>query len=397
VLLKSGSASIGTIRAIKSVSFRYHASKELSSLFESFRLMCNDAIRIAIVERPRNRFNLDELAYSRLKQYGLHTHYILSACEVAYSAYKNRTRKRVPYIRRAFLKLDNQTYRINHLLMRIPTTPRSFIFLTLEGSGYQLSFVDDPSLKKGSVTITERAVSIPFSKEVPTLEPLGYVGIDVNEKNITASATNGYQREFTNLGEVVEIRERYREARAKIARNLRNDRRIRKGLLAKYGRREKSRTIQRIHRITKEIVRYSKANRFGIKMENLKGIRKLYRKGNRQSKSFRGRMNTWVFGETQRQVDYKARWEGIPDWFVNPRGSSSNCPDCGSRVSPLAERKLYCPMCDRTWDRDVLASRNIMACAVPQVRLLRGSYEGERGDDDSNPSSRWGEGGPTGP
>lgn len=72
-------------QAFKSISFRYTASQELTSLFEDFRLMCNDAIRIAINQKPRNRFGLIGLVYTRLKEYGLHTHYILSACEVAYS------------------------------------------------------------------------------------------------------------------------------------------------------------------------------------------------------------------------------------------------------------------------------------------------------------------------
>ncbi|HEV2138480.1 MAG TPA: transposase [Nitrososphaerales archaeon] len=394
--VQSESPSRGTIKAVKSTSFPYVSSHQLSSLFEHFRLMCNDAIRIADKEKPRNRIKLVELAYGRLKQYGLHTHYILSACEVAYSVYKNKMRKCVPYIKRAFLKLDNQSYQLNHLLLRIPTNPRNFVFLTLQGSNYHTSFVDDPNLKRGSVTITERSVCISFTKVVPALRPFGYVGTDLNERNITVSATNGYEHQFTELGEVAEIKERYREIRAKISTNTRRDRRICKKLLARYGRREERRTTQRIHKLTNEIVSYAKANRFGIKMERLKGIRKLYRKGNGQGKSFRGRMNTWVFGETQRQIDYKARWEGVPDLFVNPRGTSSNCPDCGSHVVRLADRKLYCSACEIIWDRDVLASRNIMACAVPQVRPLKGSNEVERGDDGSNPLSRWGEGTPRG-
>jgi putative transposase len=390
-VIKVHSESVpGTITAVKSISFRYVASHELISLFEKFRLMCNDAIGIAIKEKPRNRFNLIELAYARLKKYGLHTHYILSACEVAFSVCRNKTRRCVPYVKRAFLKLDNQSYLLNHLLLRIPTNPRNFVFLTLQGSNYHMSFVDDPSLKRGSVTITERSVCISFTRKVTEPGPCGYIGIDFNERNITVSATNGYERQFTELGEVVEIKESYREIRSTISRNTKGDRRVRKKLLAKYGSKERSRTTQRIHKITREIVVYAKANRFGIKMEKLKGIRKLYRKGNGQGKSFRGRMNTWIFGETQRQIDYKARWEGIPDWFVNPQGSSSKCPDCGSRVVPLADRKLYCPACDRTWDRDILASRNIMACVVPQARPLRGSDEKERGDDGLQSSEQMG-------
>ncbi len=376
-------------RVTKSISFRYAASRELSSLFENFRLMCNDAIRIAVSEKPRNRFNLIELAYSRLKEYGLHSHYIQNACEVAFSVYRNKNRKSDPYVRRAFLKLDNQSYVLNHLVLRIPTIPRHFIFLVLQGSEYHLSFVDDQNLKRGSITITEQTVSIAFSKEVKHIEPVGHIGIDVNERNVTMSAFNGYKHQFTELGEVVEIKERYREIRAKIGRITRQDDRISQQLYAKYGKREKNRTTQRIHNITKQIVEHAREKRMGIKMEKLTGIRKLYRRGNGQGTSFRGRMNSWAFGEIQRQADYKAKWEGIPVWFVNPRGSSSNCPDCGSRVLPLQDRKLYCNKCDKVRDRDVLASRNIMACAVPQDRLPKRSDEKERGDDGSNPSSRW--------
>ena len=375
------------VTAVKSVSFGYIASHELSSLFNSFREMCKDAISIALQGKPRNRFNLIELAYERLREYGLHTHYILSACEVAFSVYRNKKRKSNPRIRRTFLKLDNQAYQLNHLLLRIPTSPRNFIFLTLQGSDYHLSFIDDANLKRGSVTITDESVSIAFSKEVELSKPLGYVGMDVNERNATVSATDGWYQRFDELGEVVELKERYREIRADIARNTRGDRRTARKLLAKYGRREKDRTTSGLHRVTSKIVNYAREQRLGIKMEKLKGIRKLYGRGNGQSRSFRGRMNTWVFGETQRQIDYKARWEGIPSYFVNPRGTSSYCL-CGSRIVPLADRKVYCPKCDKTWDRDDLASKRIMACAVPQDRPFRGSDEGERDDDGSNPPSR---------
>lgn len=224
--------------------------------------MCNRTIRIAVQEKPMNRFGLIQLACPHLKAYGLHTHSILSACEVAYSVYRNKNRKRIPYIRKASLKLDNQSYQLyqlnqlNHLLLRIPTTPRHFVFLTLEGSDYHSSFIDDPSLKSGSVTVTERAVTVAFSKEVHMVEPVGYIGVDINESNVTASATDGSEHKFDELGEVVEIKKRYREIRARIAKKTRGDRRIGKELLAKYGRRERDRTMQRVNGVTQAIVNY---------------------------------------------------------------------------------------------------------------------------------------------
>ena len=380
------------IKATKSLSFRYSSSVEISYLFEEFRLMCNDAIRIAVQEKPKNRFSLIEVAYARLKEYRLHTHYILSACEVAYSVYKNGNRKATPCLRRAFLKLDSQSYQLNHLLLRIPTKPRDFIFLTLQGSEHHLSYIGDDTLMRGSVIITPGSVIIAFSKETEPFEPNGFMGIDLNERNVTASATDGVTQRFDELGEVVEIKERYKGIRASISRATRGDRKVAKKLLSRYGRREKRRTESRLHKVTSQLVSYAGKHRVGIKMEKLRGIRKLYRKANGEGKSLRGRMNSWVFGETQRQIDYKARWEGIPTYFVNPRDTSRNCPNCGSRVAPLADRKLYCPTCDKIWDRDVLGSRNIMACAVPQDRLSRRSDEGERRADGSNPPSRWREG-----
>ncbi|MDA4113460.1 MAG: hypothetical protein OK474_05380 [Thaumarchaeota archaeon] len=69
--------------------------------------MCNDAIRIAIDEKPKSRFGLIKKAYPRLKEYGLHTHYTITAREVAFAAYRNKDRKSKPYVTRTFLKVTS--------------------------------------------------------------------------------------------------------------------------------------------------------------------------------------------------------------------------------------------------------------------------------------------------
>lgn len=365
--------------------------------------MCNDAIRIAIQEDASNRFNLIEKAYPTLKNYGLHSHYIQNACEVAFGIYRRwrenlpdkakqiltlpyfekkgklnellKRRIRIPSVKNPFLKLDNQTYRLNYLLLRIPTTPKNFIFLTLDGSLYHRSFLADKSLKRGSVTITGRTVIIAFSKEIVEIETRGQIGIDVNERNITWSDTSGLTKK-EDTSEIVELKKRYRHIRAKIAQKTQRDRRIQQRFLSKYGKRERDRTLQRLHRVSKTIVQHAEKNGFGIAVENLKGIRKLYRKGNGQGASFRGRMNSWMFREAQRQIQYKAEWEGIPVKYVNPRGTSRNCL-CGSHLMQLEGRKMLCPSCKKEWDRDVIASLNIMA--APLVRAAqpsRGSGDG---------------------
>ncbi len=280
--------------------------------------------------------------------------------------FKNSKRRAEPYVRRRFIKLDNQTYKLNHLILRIPT-PRHFVYLTLRWSNYHLSFVENPALKRGSITLTDSVLVIAFSRRVAKIEPRGRMGIDVNERNVTwADSSGAVGKEDTSV--IAELKERYKAIRAKIAQRTTKDERIQRRLLSRYGKREKDRTSQAIHRVTKRIVDHAKKNGQMIIMERLKGIRRLYRAGNGQGASYRGRMNSWAFRQEQRQIDYKATWEGVPVYYVNPRGTSRKCPDCGSSLVELEGRQLWCPSCVKAEDRDVVASKNLVACAVPQAR-----------------------------
>jgi len=383
---------------VRTPKVRYTASPLLNPLFREFKLMCNDPIRIALEyekgnggQKVRNRFHLIELAYPRLKQYGLHSQYILSACEVAFAVFRNKHRKRDPYVRKPFLKLYPQTYSLNHLILRISARPRQFIYIILQSSNYLSAFMADPSLKRGSVTITPESLNFAFSKEIEERQTLGNIGIDVNEKNLTWTDSSGLTRR-EDLAEIVDIQERYKFLRARIAEKTRQDRRTNRLLQIKYGRRERNRTTQRLHAISSRIVSHAKRENFGIVMENLKGIRKLYRKGNGQGSSFRGRMNSWMFHEIQRQTDYKARWEANPVYYVHPRGTSRKCPICGSFLVELEGRRLWCPKCKKSEDRDVIASKNIlMAAPVCAARPPRRSDEVEsrRQENAGNPQSGW--------
>jgi len=99
-------------------------------------------------------------------------------------------------------------------------------------------------------------------------------------------------------------------------------------------------------------------------LENIQGIRALYRKGNGQGRKYRGRMNGWSFGEAQRQIEYKARWVGLPVIRLSrreTRGSSVTCPRCGERLQSdkRLERKLWCSKCRIMMDRDTVAAVNL--------------------------------------
>ncbi len=146
----------------------------------------------------------------------------------------------------------------------------------------------------------------------------------------------------------------------------RNDVRIRREITSKYGRKQREKVKQVLHQASKQIVQQAKQKQFGIVMEELTGIRKLHRRGNGQGRWIRGRMNSWSYAELQRQIEYKARWEGLPVTYVHPYGTSAKCSICGSRMARIPEenRQLKCPTCGVTVDRDLNAARNILARGV---------------------------------
>ncbi|MDE1829688.1 MAG: transposase [Thaumarchaeota archaeon] len=52
---------------------------------------------------------------------------------------------------------------------------------------------------------------------------------------------------------------------------------------------------------------------------------------------------------------------GFPVIFVRPNGTSSKCAICGLKLVPEEHRMMRCPTCQSTIDRDVNASKNILA------------------------------------
>src|SRR5207245_5898773 len=101
-------------------------------------------------------------------------------------------------------------------------------------------------------------------------------------------------------------------------------------------------------------------------LEDIRGIRCLHRKGNGQTRKYRGRMNGWSFSEAQRQLEYKARWVGLPVVRLSrheTRGSSMTCPRCGERLQSdkRLARKLWCGSSRIVIDRDAGAGATL-AC-----------------------------------
>ena len=343
--------------AVKVVRQRYQAPADLLRLLDEFKRMVNICVAVGMQEnvsslktpslRSYQHLSRDILGYYRLGAISTATRILRNHRSVR----RKNPRTRFPYARKLMLTTC-YGFKIQNNLLRLPVKPRHYVYVKLNSHTLRaLSGFD-----ARSVTLTPVSVSISFSKERVEMEPEGYVGVDRNLDNVTIASLDGTVRRF-DLSKATEIKSAYRLVKSRFKRN---DARIARRLFGKYGEKQRNRVLPLLHGASKRIVEEAKTRRYGIVMERLTGIRRLYRRGNGQSRNYRARMNSWSFGLLQRQIDYKARWEGVKVIYVPARDTSKRCSICGYKTLESTQRRLWCPHCGTILDRDENAARNIL-------------------------------------
>src|SRR3989449_1527418 len=357
--------------AVRSVRQKHHASLELLWLLDEFRRMVNVCIAVGIEENVSSLKTLSSKSYHRLSREML-GYYRLGAISKATvilhnhrKAKKKNPRTRTPYARKLMLTTC-YGFKIKDGLLRLPVKPRQYTYVKLNRHSLQAI----SALSVRSVTLTPDSLSLTYSKETIEVKPEGYLGVDRNLDNVTTASVDGRARKF-DLSKATRIKADYRSVKSRFKRN---DIRIRTRVFSKYGEKQRNRTQPLLHSVSKRIVEEAKTRRYGIVMERLTGIRSLYRRGNFQGRSYRARMNSWSYGELQRQIEYKARWEGVRVIYVPARNTSKWCSICGYKTLESTQRRLWCPHCGAILDRDENAARNIAA------RGLRFSPNGPPGE-----------------
>jgi len=271
------------------------------------------------------------------------------------------------------------------------------LIIHLEGDSFEsialnshtLKILSDQTLKIRSFTLTEKSLSLCISKEIS--QHVGgagaitsAIGIDRNLRNLAVG--NDERVTFYDISSVVKIAD---NTRSVVRSFKRDDLRVRQLIASKYGGRGKARVRQILHRVSKGIIETAKANRQVIVFEEIRGIRRLYRKGNGQGRAFRSRMNSWPFYEIKRQIEYKAAWEGVPVIVLTrseTRGTTMDCPRCGERLQvPVRgygerHRQLWCDRCRRWRDRDVCAVMNISRRGWVRFAHSTRKEQGEAGE-----------------
>jgi len=334
----------------------------------------NHSIQVGLKENVTSLKSLSLKSYRQLSSYDAPSYYKLCAISKAVGILKNyRKAKRknlkvqTPCARKLMLTTC-YGFKIENGKLRIPIKPHVYEYIPL--NRHTQKVLSEPSLTVGSITLTDSTISISFSKETAEIEPAGLMGVDRNLDNLTTCDDKGCIEQF-DLSKTTKIKQTYRNIKSHFKRN---DVRVRRRIFRKYGVKQKNKVSQILHNVSKKVVNKALENKQAIVMENIKEIRKLYRRGNGQGSFYRGIFNSWSFRELQRQIEYKAKWEGLPVFYVPARNTSKKCSICGSTMKPEENRSLRCPT-HGIVDRDVNASQNIMKLGmrfVPVTLLSEG-------------------------
>ncbi len=367
------------MRSCRSLSFPVPVDdSRLDWLMHEFRLIVNKSIRVALTEEIRSRSRLARAAYADLsRDHAIYKQYIPSAFEVALGvlkAYRRRLKKgkrsSVPYMKRLMLKAENQSYRLDRETgrLRIPIRGTEGLQLDLPLSTWHRSILSDPSWGLGSLTVVPGRVIVVVRKEAPKpYEPHAAIALDTNEDSLDGVVAMDKSAAAVTLplGGVRQVQAVHFRRRRRHARKKAHDRRVQRALLDREGRRERNRVRQRLHRISKWLVRAAKNRRAAIVLEDLT----LHGAGGRSHRMNR-RLSSWPRSEIHRQIEYKAALEGVPVIKVNPQWTSKTCPVCGARRRDRVGKDFVCEMCDWEMDRQINAGMNILKSALASNEAL---------------------------
>ncbi|MCD6157764.1 MAG: transposase, partial [Euryarchaeota archaeon] len=176
--------------------------KGLDNLFSTYREIVNFLIAYAYENNITSFCRLKEETYKILREKypELHSHYIYTACQMAtsiYKSYRKRRRrgkaKRKPVFKKEVIMIDDHLFKL-YLERRIVklSTQDGRIALEFYPAKCHEKFKD---WKIGQAWLVKAPkgvlINVVLSREVEVRDPRDFIGVDLNENNVTISLPNG--------------------------------------------------------------------------------------------------------------------------------------------------------------------------------------------------------------
>jgi len=297
--------------------------------------------------------------YGVLKErHGLPSKIAQDCCReaIAKSWLNNPSRGRAPRARTPRLSLTHgYSYRVRDGYVELLGGFRLRI-IGWDGRYDQYPSGDARLLLKDGKFILEISKHIP---KPPKYTPGGVLAVDVNERCIVIGNSKIEHR----LGTAVERALRYKHLAENLQRRYSSTRYNawlrRRGILNRvrhFHRRARSIIEDWAKKTSRTIALLAKQYQYAVARENLTNLAENLRKLPKEHKtallilSYR-RLEFWI--------DWQCEKLGAPLITANPRGTSTTCPRCNSKLVENGYRRLRCSRCRFEADRDTVAVLNI--------------------------------------
>jgi putative transposase len=339
-------------------------------LFEFLKLY-RDAVQLVVnelwdLDGKLSRKKLHGMFYGKLRKLGLRAHHAKQiytyAKSIVESARANSGRK--PVLRRLSARIDRYDYKLDldtmSLTLKLHSdngfrlkllAPRERVEKYREWSNYELVVkYDDESFW----------VSVYFKRVVESVKPKTIMAIDLNFDNLTLAVFTldgrvaRLKRFETPLRKILIYRIWIERTQKRYPKSWRFIKGVRNAI-ERHGERIRNISWDYSHKIGDLIAELALRHRSVVVLEDLEKLRDNAKKG----REFNKKLTLWFYRRTQFCIEYESRERGLEVARVNPRGTSSKCPKCGSKLADSGFRILRCSKCNYIGDRDVVATINL--------------------------------------
>jgi len=345
-----------------------------------FLRMYRDAVQMVVSElwslsTKLSKKNLHKMFYDRLRKLGFRAHHVKEiytyAQSVVESAKSNGGGR--PVLRKLTARIDKYDYKLDLekrvLLLKLHSGYEVKLKLVAseerirkfrEWSNYELVVKYDDG---------ELWVSAYFKRVVKSVKPRTLMAVDLNFDNLTLAV-------FTPDGRMVRLKRFKTPLRKLLTHRIWIERiqkryprswRFIKGVreaIKRHGVRIKNVSWDYSHKIGDLVAELALKHHSVIIMEDLDRLRE----STKRDKKFNKKLALWFYRRVQFCVEYEAGERGLRAAKVSPRGTSSKCPKCGSRLADNGYRTLKCGKCNFIGDRDVVATINLYKRFTPHPR-----------------------------
>jgi IS605 OrfB family transposase len=350
------------------VRMKVSPEPEVVEFLKRYRDALNYSVRRIIECKATSISKVHKLLYNELKvKFNFPSRIAIDcyreALSIAKSWLKNPKRGKMPTMKTLKMWLTPlQSYRVKDNYIEIIGGYRLRII------GWDKRYDQYPN-KEARLVYRNGEIFLMVVKRIPKPSkyvPRGILAVDVNERNIVLGNDVLEVRYNTVVERALyykllaeKLQEKYSFGkyrawtRRKILKRMKHFHKKAKNIIEDWAK-----------RVSHEIVSLAKEYQYAVAREDLTNlIENLIE----LPKEHRVRMIVLSYRRFSYWIDWQAEKHGIPIIIVEPRGTSSICPVCNSKLKENGYRRLKCGRCGFEGDRDTVAILNIEIKAIQRM------------------------------